>query len=234
MRSSWNRGFAGANNWAAEQEPAAAGTLRSEFVFLLNPDTEIVSDCLERLRNAFDANPELGVAGCKLVDPETNVIQHVGGALRPNALSYHIGEGERDRGQYRGLLHCDYVQGAAMAVRRRVWEQLGGLDEAFYPAYFEEADFCRRAHEAGWEVATICDAVVAHHQEPERQVQSWEFLELLFRGRARYLIKHYGPADWLFKYLPAEVKWLASPASARYRRVALRTLWQTWTGTKSD
>src|SRR5437867_927232 len=85
----------------------------------------------------------------------SKTLPHVGGALRPNALSYHLGEGEEDLGQYRGLLPCDYVQGAALAIRRSLWDELSGFDEGFYPAYFEEADLCRRAKNAGWDVAVV-------------------------------------------------------------------------------
>ena len=137
-------------------------------------------------------------------------------------------EGEADEGQFAGLLPCTYVQGAAMAVRRTVWDALGGFDEGFNPAYFEDADLCARALKGGWDVATVCEASAIHYQDPARQILSRQFLNLLFRGRARYLIKHYRMGDWLLRYLPAELRWLASRHSKSYRRIALRTLWETW------
>ena len=225
VRSEFNLGFAGANNLGVDQSSD------SEFILLLNPDTEIHPDCLRHLAEAFGAAPDLGVAGCKIYSRGGAQIQHVGAGIRPNGLPYHIGEGERERGQYTGLLPCAYVQGAAMAVRRDLWDELGGLDEGFHPAYFEEADFCARARRAGRQVAVACEATVIHFQDPREQVASAQFLELLFRGRARYLIKHYRARDWLLRYLPAELRWLASRDSKYLRRIALRTLWQVWTGT---
>jgi len=223
--SHYNRGFAGGCNWAAAQEPGPP------LILFLNPDAELTPGCLQRLAEAFERHSRLGVAGCKLLRPDGQSLQHVGGALRPNALPYHLGEGELDRGQYRGLRPSEYVQGAALAVRRSVFDALGGFDEGFYPAYFEEADLCFRARRAGWGVAVVCEAAVIHHQDPRRQVQDREFLKMLFRGRARYLIKHYRPRDWLLRYLPAEVRWLLSRRSKTYRRLALRSLWEVWTGT---
>ena len=132
--------------------------------------------------------------------------------------------------QYEEFVACDYVQGAAFAVRRSLWERLGGLDERFYPAYFEEADFCKRAKDEGAEVGVVTSASLIHHQDPAGQVASARFLRMLFRGRARFLIKHYSPLDWLFKYLPAELRWLRSPDSRGYRKIALGTLWEVWTG----
>jgi GT2 family glycosyltransferase len=157
-------------------------------------------------------------------------IQHVGGELRANGLSYHLGEGEEDRGQYTGVREAAYVQGAAMAVRREVFERLGGFDENFFPAYYEEADFCLRVRRSGGRVGVVCEAAVAHHQDPVKQVHSERFLELYFRGRARFLIKNYRLRDWIFRYFPAEARWLASRDSKRYRRIALKSLWEVWRG----
>ncbi|MBI1785812.1 glycosyltransferase family 2 protein [Candidatus Sumerlaeota bacterium] len=228
VTSPFNRGFAGGNNWGVANAPATENP--ADYIFLVNPDVELYPDCLDQLARAFAENPALGVAGCKIYYPDGVTIQHVGGGLRANGLSYHLGEGEQDRGQYRGLMPCDYVQGAALAVRRNVWEQLHGFDDAFFPAYYEEADFCKRARDTGWEVATVCDARVIHHQDPKQQVQSRNFLRMLFRGRARYLMKHYRASDWFFRFIPSELKWLLSSNSKRYRRVALRSFWDLWAG----
>lgn len=226
IRSDHNRGFAGGNNLAAARGPA------TEFLFLLNPDTELRPGALNALAEAFQARPRLGVAGCKLLCADGRTIQHVGATIDANALTHHIGEGEEDRGQFTGLIPCPYVQGAAFAVRRRLWDQLGGFDEGFHPAYFEEADFCKRARDAGWDIAAVCEAAAIHHQDPAGQIHDGTFLRLLFRGRAHYLIKHYRMRDWLTRYLPAELRWLFSSDSRRYRRIALRALWEAWTGTQ--
>ncbi len=224
IRSPINRGFAGGNNFGVAQAP------KIDLILLLNPDTEIGPRCLEELARAFDANPNLGVAGCKMFESDGATIQHVGGELKPNGLSYHVGHGEKDHGQYRGLRRSSYVQGAAMAVRREVWDKLNGLDERFNPAYYEESDFCLRARRAGWQVAVVCEAEMIHHQGGLSQEISPSFLQLYFRGRAKFLLKHYRPWDWITRYLPAEARWLLSKDSKGYRRVALRTLWEQMTG----
>lgn len=218
-RSGKNLGFAGGNNLAAAHGP------RTEFILLLNPDTEIHPAALGHLARAFAERPKLGVAGFKIYYPGGERLQHVGGELRSNALPYHVGDGEIDRGQYTGVRPCAYAQGAAFAVRRAVWDALGGLDERYSPAYFEEADFCEGARRAGWEVAVVCDATVIHHQDPTKQVASESFLRMLFRGRGRFLVKRYGLLDWMFRYAPSELKWILSKNSKGYRRIALKELW---------
>lgn len=224
VRGKTNRGFAGGNNDLIAAAP------RSEFVFLVNPDVEIERDCPTELVRAMLADPKLGVAGCLIFGGDGRTIDHAGGALRANALPYHVGQGEPDDGSRRGVVPATYVQGAAMMVRRETWDALGGFDEGFNPAYFEEADFCERARRAGWGVAVVCEARVVHHQDPEKQVRSRNFLRMLFRGRARYVLKHYGPRRLLLRFLPAEIRWLASPASRGLRRIAARSFWEAARG----
>lgn len=220
LYSKTNRGFAGGNN-----DLVAAAPL-TDYIFLLNPDVELERDCIRRLVEAMEADSRLGVAGCLLYATDGRTIDHVGGELRANALPYHRGQGETDRSRFTGVLPATYVQGAAMMIRRSVWAALGGFDEGFNPAYFEEADFCRRARDAGHEVAVVCAARAVHHQEPEKQVRSRNFLRLLFRGRARYVLKHVRGRQFFFRFLPAELRWLASPASKGLRRIAMRSFWE--------
>lgn len=224
IRNPTNLGFAGGNNRLAQEEPDA------EFVLMLNPDTEIDPDCLSRLAEAFAADPSLGVAGCMLLAEDKKTILHLGGELRPNALSYHVAEGEQDEGQYSGFQPAHYVQGAAMAVRKSLWRDLGGLDPGYFPAYFEEVDFCERARRKGWKVGVIAEARAVHHQQTETQLQSRRFLELYFVGRGRYLRLNYGLAGWLFRFAPAELRWLLSPNSKGLRRLAVRSTLQALIG----
>lgn len=223
-----NLGFAGGNNLGVKSGPL------TDIIFLVNPDVELEADCLQRLADAFAENPKLGVAGMKFWNDDRRTIQHVGGMLRANGLPYHLGSGEEDRGQYEGFIPCDYVQGAGLAVRRTVWEKLGGLDEDFFPAYFEETDFCKRVRDAGWQVGVVAEAAGVHHQDEDAQVVNPKFLRMIYLGRARYLIKHNTLGDWLFRFLPAEWKWLTSPSSKYLRRISVRALWDVWTGKPNE
>jgi hypothetical protein len=57
---------------------------------------------------------------------------------------------------------CDYCSGGSLLIRKSVWDDLGGFDHAYYPAYFEDVDFCLRAAEQGWETWYQPRAVVRH------------------------------------------------------------------------
>jgi len=79
-------------------------------------------------------------------------------------------------------------------VRRAVWEELGGLDESFFPLWFEDVDLCCRIRDLGFSLFYIPEVVAKHtggHSIPnltvEMRINYW------YRSLLRYSAKHYGP-----------------------------------------
>jgi len=93
---------------------------------------------------------------------------------------------------------CDWVSGAAMMLRREVFEQVGRMDEGFF-LYFEEVDYCHRAKDKGWQVWLEPRSNVIHLEGAatgirtarKRRGQYW------YDSRRRYFIKHLGVIQWL-------------------------------------
>jgi N-acetylglucosaminyl-diphospho-decaprenol L-rhamnosyltransferase len=87
----------------------------------------------------------------------------------------------------------DWVQSAAMLVRREAAAAIGWLDPAFF-VYSDEVDFCRRLRDAGWRTLYVPGAVAVHHEQlstgkvPERRIVE------LSRNRDRYMRKHHSAA----------------------------------------
>src|SRR5262249_34250098 len=150
IANSLNRGFAAAVN----QGIRAIG---SDLVLLLNPDA-VLKTSLEPLRLACAA-PKAGAVGGKLVD--SNRIVQTGFTVRrlptPLALALEVlllnrlWPGNPVNWHYRcygfdhdKLTEVEQPAGAFLMFRREVWEDLGGLDEQFYPVWFEDVDFCKR------------------------------------------------------------------------------------------
>lgn len=210
-----NLGCAGGNNigWRAA---------RGEIVVFVNPDVVVTPGWLEQLLRPFGEDPHLGIAGSKLYYPGGRTIQHMGGILYPNGMVDHWGKGEEDWGQYDDLSDVDYVTGAAMAVRRELLEQLGGFDEDYYPAYFEETDLCWRARRKGWAVRVVPEAVAYHHESTILQRRSPRFLRYFYKARMRFVAKNYTWREWLFTWLPAELIWLTTPHARGGRLRQLR------------
>lgn len=198
-----NRGFAGGNNdgWKASS---------GEILLLLNPDTILKNGFLKAIVQPFINDPTVGIAGGKIYYPGSNILQHCGGILYPNAMSDHRGAGEVDNGHFDEPANVDYVTGAAMAVRRKVLEIFGGLDEDFYPAYYEESDLCLKARNAGWKVLYVPTAILYHHESVILEKLSRKFYSMYFRSRMIFIAKHYSLRDLMLKFLPFEVKWMFS------------------------
>lgn len=207
-----NWGFAGGVNRAV----AAA---RGERIALLNPDALPAPGWLAALTAALD-DPAVGVVGSKVLGAGGQ-IQSVGTLLDERLLlTAHRGGGEPDRGQHDAPAEVAAVHGAAMAFPRALWEQLGGFDEGFFPAYWEEVDFCARARRAGRRVLVQPAAVVRHeHEASATGKYSAEFYGYYHRNRLRYAAKWLDwPALWE-QFRPAERARLAG-APPLDRRVA--------------
>lgn len=206
-----NWGFAGGVNCGV----AAA---QGELIALLNPDAVAQPDWLAQLSAPF-ADGQVGVAGSKVLGGDRR-LQSVGTLLeQPVLLTAHRGDGEPDRGQYDRPAEVWSVHGAAMAFPRRVWQQLGGFDEGFFPGYWEEADFCERARRVGLRVLVAPGAVVQHTEATATGKYSAEFYFYYHRNRLRYAAKWYDWAALWQGFRPAERARLAA-APLLDRRVA--------------
>jgi GT2 family glycosyltransferase len=214
IRNDRNLGFAGGNNVGLQ---AATG----DVLVLLNQDTVVQSGWLEALMEAFSER-EVGVAGCKLLYPDGQIIQHAGGYFDwPIGLAYHYGCDEEDQGQYDQSRVVEYVTAAAMGIRRTVLEDVGYLDEDFFPGYFEDLDFCRRVQEAGYRVLYLPRATVIHYQSRSfsRTLRGKPYL--VFRGRFRFIFKHYAPEQILDEFIPLQLSRLPQMGGIELRALVL-------------
>lgn len=196
---------------------------RGDIVVLLNNDIYVRPDWLHALIRPIVTNESVGIVGCKLLFPDEQTIQHAGATLTyPTAYSQHYGYQEMDRGQCDQVREVDYVTGAAMAIARRVLVDVGFLDEGFSPFYFEEADFCRRAKAAGYQVLYVPDAVAIHHEGASLSQVQGVRLYAFHKNRLRFVLKHYTIRQFLNDLVPAETTRLEESASAEDLAAARR------------
>ncbi len=192
-----NLGYAGGMN-------AGLRVAQGELIAFLNNDVILRPDWLRQLAGVMVADRRIGVAGCKLLYPEGNLIQHAGGILRyPLALPDHYGFRQPDTGQFDAIRDVDYVTGAAFVARREMLDQIGAFDEGFY-FYFEDTDLCFRARAAGWRVVVVPQAVATHLESATAVRDSPSYYTLFHRGRLHFVLKHYTPQQFLEDFLPAE------------------------------
>lgn len=177
LRNPTNLGFARACNQGAE---LATGGI----VVFLNNDTEVHPGWLPPLVQAF-ADDQVAVAGPKLVYPDGR-IQHAGVGIRHRQgliEAFNRTEGEAG--------NCWAVTGACMAVRKPVFDELGGFDEGYWNGY-EDVDFCLRVWEAGMTVRYVPESVVTH-LESQSGPERWSGL----RQNIERLQERWGDCEWL-------------------------------------
>ncbi|EFO78911.1 glycosyl transferase family protein [Oscillochloris trichoides DG-6] len=181
-----NLGFAGGMN-AGIRAALDAG---ADAVLLLNNDTVVDSAMLAELLHAAHARPQAGVLGPAIFyyDHPTRIWQL--GSREYPLLPIPMNLGMRDLHHAAGRpFRLDYVTGCAMFVRRHVFEQVGLLDTS-YVMYYEDADFCRRVRQAGYEIWCVPQARMWHRvslsagmvKPASRYAWAW--------GRARFYRQH--------------------------------------------
>jgi GT2 family glycosyltransferase len=225
IRNKCNLGFAAAVNLGVE-------ATQGDPIILLNPDTLVSPGYLEAMNKAVES-PSVAIAGCKILEPDGKTLQHVGGRMGTNALTQHIGRGELDCGQYDEVTQVDYVTGAGLAIRREVWALLGGLDEGYWPAYFEDAELCWCARGRGYNVVIEPAAVLRHYErgssrssrEASEELSS-DYLTAYHRNRIRFASRNFTLSHLIKRFVPAETCWLLSRKRREERRALLRAyLW---------
>ena len=185
-----NLGFAGGVNVGLRQ---ATGNL----LVLLNQDCLVQPGWLEALCQAVEKDAKLGIVGGRILNADQTV-NHAGAFLeRPLAYGHHITTQDHP---------VEYVTGALFGITRRAWEAVGEFDEGFFPAYYEETDYCFRAKQLGFEIGYVPEATAVHLFNN----QSWQSDPIAHCAnqhamRYRFVAKQYSQAE-LTQFFPAETK----------------------------
>jgi hypothetical protein len=141
-----NLGFAKANNMALEH---ATG----EFIFYLNPDTQVQPDCFRTMLQFMETNPSVGMAGTRLLYPDYS---------HQNSVEASYPSQRYASGELTGLPgSIAWLLGASLFARRKVMNQVHGFCEAFF-LYGEDIDLSIKVRQAGWELGFIPEAEVIH------------------------------------------------------------------------
>ena len=136
--------------------PRARGT----FTCLLNNDTEVEPGWLEPILAAFE-DPTVGAVGSRLINPD-GTVQETGVTVWSDGAGHARG-GSRDDEEWLSLSEVDYSSGAALTVRTELLQRLGGLDERFAPAFYEDVDLCFGVRSLGYRVVVAPESNVVHY-----------------------------------------------------------------------
>ncbi len=148
---------------------AGASAARGSVLLLLNDDVRpITPDWLE-LMQAQATRFEIGAVGAMLLHP-SGAIQHAGIVVGDTLLPAHAGRSQRDSPHWprlRMTREVSVVTGACLAIRRFVWDELGGFDLRF-PVNYNDVDLCLRAQQRGYRVLIETRATLIHQEAATR------------------------------------------------------------------
>ena len=141
-----------------------AGLARGEVLVFLNNDTVPQPGWLDALLATFDAHPDAGLVGAKLLYPDGR-LQEAGGVVFADGSGWNYGRFDDPANcRYAYLRDADYVSGAAIAIPRALFERLGGFDSRYAPAYYEDTDLAFAVRAAGLRVLVQPASVVVHDE----------------------------------------------------------------------
>lgn len=142
----------------------AAAHARGEFIHFLNNDTRVTPGWLSSLVELMDKDTSIGMAGSKLVYPDGR-LQEAGGIIWQDASGWNYGhKQDPDAPEYNYVKEVDYISGASILVRRALWEDLGGFDTLYTPAYAEDSDLAFAIRDKGYKVVYQPLSKVIHYE----------------------------------------------------------------------
>jgi len=203
-----NQGFAGAAN-------IGIGETDSSYVLLLNPDIMIVPETVRNLWEEMERCSRLGI-GCSALFGENGESQEsfqirsfptVASVIKDALFIDEILSFFRLKKQVSSHLdrneahEVEQPAAAFWLIRREAWEQIGGFDEGFFPAWFEDVDFCRRLIDAGWKIMFFPQWRVIHRGGLSlERLEYGSFVKIYYSNLLKYWRKHHRvslPLIWL-------------------------------------
>jgi GT2 family glycosyltransferase len=194
IENNGNPGFAQANNQAIARSSG-------RYVLLLNPDTVVLPEALDKLIDFMDRYPLAGAAGSRLFSAD--------GSLQTSCYPYPtlfrelwrlshldairlIAEYDMSSWSVDAPREVEAVQGSCLMLRRKALDQVGLLDENFF-MYSEEVDLCLRIRQGGWPLYWVPQSRVIHYGGQSSKLVADEMFLQLYRGKVQYFRKHTQP-----------------------------------------
>ncbi len=192
-----NKGFSKANNQAIRKS-------RGEYVLLLNPDTIVEDDTLQKVIRFMDEHPEAGGLGVKMIDGKGKFLPESKRGLPSPSVSffkifgfstlfpksrifskYHLGYLDKDK-----VHQIDILAGAFMLLRKKVLDEIGLLDEEFF-MYGEDIDLSYRITQAGYKNYYFPETRIIHYKGESTKKSSINYVFMFYNAMIIFAKKHY-------------------------------------------
>lgn len=219
-----NAGFSKANNQAIR---LSAG----EYILLLNPDTVLQSDTLEKCVQYMDAHPDTGGLGVRMIDGKGKFLPESKRGLPTPAVAFYKMSGlsklfsnSKRFGRYH-LKYLDEFQnhevdvlsGAFMLLRKSVLDEIGLLDESFF-MYGEDIDLSYRITQAGYKNVYFSETTIIHYKGESTKKKSLNYVKIFYNAMVLFAQKHYSKksAGWFSFFINLAI----------YVRAGLSVIWR--------
>ncbi len=198
VASNENLGFAVGNNRAYE-------IARGEWIWLLNPDTEIYADAAEILVDFLQTRPQVGAVASALVDARDGHIQRSCRTFpTPSALwaqasglaalfprSKRFGFYKMGHWNYRDARRVEQPMASSLMLRRTAIENIGELFDEQFPIFFNDVDLCYRLKHANWQIWFEPRSRVGHWGGASTSQLKPEMIAQSHQSLRRFYAKHY-------------------------------------------
>lgn len=238
IRLNKNIGFAGAVNLVVFKSLKYKRYKEQNynFILLLNPDMVLDDFSIHNLVNVFSSNEQqseekrrchynnIGAAGGLILEYDHDNIQHLGGFVLPNFVTFH-NDADNNIDIKRIInndikyidslkkIKPDYVTGALFMTPFNLFAGIGGFDSGYRPAYFEELDYCLKIKRAGFKIAIEPSALARHFEGASTGKFSKKFYYYYHKNRIRCAIINSGFKDLLRIIFYWEPRWLKTKAT---------------------
>lgn len=193
-----NTGFAKGNNIGYEKS-------KGEYVLLLNNDTIVEPNFLEKLLSSIDDNESIGAVQPRIMQMDNKkLVDSIGSYFINTGFLYHIGHNKQFKKMYDKPDNVFSLKGACMLFKRKVIEKVGLFDENYF-AYFEETDLCLRTQIAGYSLKYEPSSIIYHKGgNTSQNIQPGFILFHAYKNRVFTYAKNFD-SNTLVMYLPLHI-----------------------------
>jgi GT2 family glycosyltransferase len=179
----------------------AASVARAPLLLFLNDDSTVEAGCIDALIRASSGDPAIGAVGPRILSVDGS-LQEAGSVLWRDGSGARVGEGlPPGSDAYLAPRDVDYASANGLLVTRRAFEVVGGFDDRYFPAYFEDVDLCLALAAQGFRIHYEPQARLVHR---ESQSTSSVYREFLLTRNQRKLVEKWGRALDRFEPRPSE------------------------------
>jgi GT2 family glycosyltransferase len=204
---------------------------KGKYVLFLNPDTIIAEDCFSTCISFFGSHPDAGAVGVKMLDGHGNFLKESKRAFPSPVTSlfklfgfarvfpksktfsrYHLGHLHKNENH-----EVDVLAGAFMMADRKVLEEVGSFNEAFF-MYGEDVDLSYRIQKAGYKNYYLAETSMLHFKGESTKKGSLNYVRMFYNAMSIFVRKHYGGTRaGIFNFLIHVAIWIRAAMAATTR-----------------